>query len=69
MVVLTLLVIVRAREQRRMARAAAPRAWAHPADPAPHWDDEPPYRPPPMPFPPLAAQRPEQYEPPYPPAF
>jgi len=85
-VAITLLVVGRARDHRRMRRGRDPRGWpaptlppapwqqagVHPADAGraePPWDGEP-YRPATgLPFPPLAAQRPDQYEPPYPPAF
>jgi MFS family permease len=84
MVVLTLLVIARARDNRRGARRPRRQAWtppppaawqptgAFPTDPGPaepEWDDEPHARTSRLPFPPVAAQRPDQYEPPYPPAF
>jgi MFS family permease len=90
MVVLTLLVIARARDNRRGARGRGPRGWTAPPAPVPPvppvwppdggfpaeptrsdpaWHDEP-YRPTTQhPFPPVAAQRPDHYDPPYPPAF
>jgi MFS family permease len=73
MIVLTLFVIGRARDNRSAARRAiAVTPPDHPwqSVPAPpQWDSEP-FRPAgQIPFPPVAAQRPEGFEPPYPPAF
>lgn len=86
MVVLTLLVIHRARENRRSTLVRTRQAWAAPPpipdwQPATNvrtdaagrdealWDDEA-YRPATgLSFPPVAAQRPDGFEPPYPPAF